>query len=142
MSTHKRVILRVSPTDCNRSPDFYHTCYVLLGLSSTQHYFYYITPAAAAAAPSSVTSADSFSTAPETEDLPLTTAFLWRVSPSIPSVVKGIVEPVVEDLPAWPDDVADVGAEGDRLRAQHPLFNVPFECVGAVQAWAGKKIGF
>lgn len=57
-------------------------------------------------------------------------------------MVKGIVEPVVEDLPAWPDDVADVGAEGDRLRAQHPLFNVPFECVVAAQAWVGAKLGF
>lgn len=132
-----------SPADCNRGPDFYHTCYVLLGLSSTQHYFYYVAPTATATtAPSSVSSADSFSTAPESENLPLTSAFLWRVSTRIPSVVKGINEPVVEDLPAWPDDVAELGAEGDRLHGQHPLFNIPFECVGAVEVWAGGKLGF
>lgn len=135
-----------SPANFNRGPDFYHTCYVLLGLSSTQHYFYYVTSStnsnAATTAPSSVSSADSFNTAPESEDLPLTAAFLWRVSPRIPSVVKGVIEPVVEDLPMWPDDVAELGAEGDRLHAQHPLFNIPFECVSVVEAWVGGKIGF
>lgn len=131
------------PADCNRGPDFYHTCYVLLGLSGTQHYFYYVaSTATATTAPSSVSSADSFSTAPESENLPLTSAFLWRVSPRIPSVVKGVIEPVVEDLPTWPDDVAELGAEGDRLHAQHPLFNIPFECVSAVETWVGGKLGF
>lgn len=146
---------RTSDTLClganaSRGPDFYHTCYVLLGLSNTQHYFYCVAPPTSA--PSSV---DSFSTAPssvgsaeleflESEGLPLTTAFLWRVTPRIPSVVKGIVEPVVEDLPMWPDDVAEggAGAVGDRLCPQHPLFNVPFECVATVEAWVRGKVGF
>lgn len=133
-------------TSC-RGPDFYHSCYVLLGLSSIQHYFYYVETAVHPPAPSSISSSDSFNTAPseaapaDEVDLPLTAAFQWRYSTRIPSIVKGVFEPVVEDLPMWPDDVED-GVVGDRLEAHHPLFNVPFENVAVVEDWLRRKVGF
>ncbi|KAH0612420.1 uncharacterized protein H6S33_010472 [Morchella sextelata] len=115
----------------NKAPDFYHTCYVLLGLSSAQHYSYYTS---SPETPSGL--------AEENEDLPLRSAFTWRVSEKIPSVVKGVFEPVVEDIPTWPDDVAEEGAVGDRLKAHHPIFNIPLDCVEAAERWVAGKVGF
>lgn len=57
-------------------------------------------------------------------------------------MVKGVSEPVVEDLPAWPDDSGEDGVVGDRLVAHHPIFNVPFGNVAVVEAWLREKVGF
>ncbi|KAI5837468.1 terpenoid cyclases/protein prenyltransferase alpha-alpha toroid [Morchella snyderi] len=127
----------------NKAPDFYHTCYVLLGLSSAQHYSYYTpSPADAALAPADAALAPADADADADEDLPLRSAFTWCVSEKIPSVVKGVFEPVVEDIPMWPDDVAEEGVVGDRLRAHHPIFNIPLECVEAAERWVAAKVGF
>ncbi|RPB17441.1 terpenoid cyclases/Protein prenyltransferase [Morchella conica CCBAS932] len=121
----------------NKAPDFYHTCYVLLGLSSAQHYSYY-TPSPETLPASAPLAGEEG----ENEDLPLRSAFTWRVSERIPSVVKGVYEPVVEDIPTWPDDVAEEGAVGDRLKPHHPIFNIPLECVEAAERWVAGRVGF
>jgi protein farnesyltransferase subunit beta len=110
----------------NRGPDFYHTNYVLLGLSSLQNYFYYVS--------------SSTSLSGEDLPLPLTSPFLWHHKRVIPSREPGTAEAIVQDLPAWPDDAGE--GVGDRLRVHHPIFNIPFERVEEIEKWARSRVGF
>lgn len=113
------------------SSDFYHSLYVLLGLSSTQHYFYYEEPEALP---------DGAPAEAEADGLPPTTPFHWKVATRIPGL-----DPIIQGWPNWPDmendeeewtDADAAADEGDRLSPQHPIFNVPMHRVQElVESW-------
>ncbi|KAF3307868.1 CAAX farnesyltransferase (FTase) subunit beta [Orbilia oligospora] len=94
-------------------PDYYHSNYVLLGLSAAQHYYYY----------------DRSSN----ESLALTSSpfrhgYRWRSSKNVPKPTGndgtggGWLEGLVSD-------------ESDRVGAQHPLFNIPLGAESQLQSW-------
>jgi len=59
-----------------------------------------------------------------------------------------VAEAIVKDMPAWPDDVTEEDmlpgqeVESDRLKVHHPIFNIPFERAGEIEAWWKGKVGF
>ncbi|RPB28749.1 terpenoid cyclases/Protein prenyltransferase [Terfezia boudieri ATCC MYA-4762] len=139
-----------------KSPDYYHSGYILLGLASAQNYHYYVRAPEAQPPPLSL---PLISTDPEeipspTSSAPtaLRAAFAWRASHYIPTCTSpgndnNVVEKVLStydfddeqmvDWLDWEEDegvgesLGDVGQwwRGDRVRRAHPVFNVPYENV-------------
>ena len=111
-----------------KGPDFYHSNYVLLGLSTVQNQHYYDAGPAAAA--------DAGGAA---EGLPLLAPFGWKNS----TKVRGLDE-IVTGFEGWPDkrwgdNEAKVqldGLMGDRVAVAHPVFNIRAEFVDQAVKWA------
>ncbi|CUS15337.1 unnamed protein product [Tuber aestivum] len=126
-----------------KGADYYHSNYILLGLASTQNYFYYTPSPIPLSSPPPSSNHESAD-----PPLPLTAPFLWRYSPRIPSNAPNVAEAIVEDMPAWPDDITEEDllsgqeVESDRLKVHHPIFNIPFERVAEIEAWWKGKVGF
>ncbi|KAK6505320.1 CAAX farnesyltransferase (FTase) subunit beta [Arthrobotrys musiformis] len=94
-------------------PDYYHSNYVLLGLSAAQHYYYYD---------------DSFAQSPVITKSPFRHGYRWKSSKNVPKPTGndgaggGWLEGLVSD-------------EGDRVGVQHPLFNIPLGAETQLQSW-------
>jgi len=92
-------------------PDYYHSNYVLIGLSAAQHYYFY----------------DE-----EIQDIdiesPFKHAFRWRGSRNVPkpSTKEGYGG-------GWEEGLVDV--EDNRLVMQHPIFNIPLGAEKQIQNW-------
>lgn len=121
-----------------RGPDFYHSAYILLGLSSAQNYNFY-------SPPSTSTSTQQASTTPRP---PPTAAFHWKSTPHLPTGEKVISTYNPIDGEDYLEAEADAGAgeilgemgdwwNGNRVRRAHPVWNVPFEGVRSWAAWGG-----
>lgn len=147
----------------SRSPDYYHSGYILLGLCSAQNYHYYVhTPEAQLSplqAPSSSSSSGVLPTPSSTAPTSLRAAFAWRTSHYIPTYTPPgnsddtVIEKVLstydlddEEMIDWLDreedegvgeSLGDVGEwwTGDRVRRAHPVFNVPYENVREWEKW-------
>jgi protein farnesyltransferase subunit beta len=61
------------------------------------------------------------------------------------------IEEIVEGVPEWPDDVKGgdeeeldekLGLDGDRLRAHHPIFNIPYANAKMAKEWSEGIVGF
>ncbi|KAF8456562.1 terpenoid cyclases/protein prenyltransferase alpha-alpha toroid [Terfezia claveryi] len=144
-----------------KSPDYYHSAYILLGLASAQNYHYYVRAPEAQPPPLSLPliSTDPDEIPPPTSSAPtaLRAAFAWRASHYIPTYTSPgsdniVVEKVLstydfddEQMVDWLDreedegvgeSLGDVGEwwRGDRVRKAHPVFNVPYE---NVREWEG-----
>ncbi|RPB26517.1 terpenoid cyclases/Protein prenyltransferase [Terfezia boudieri ATCC MYA-4762] len=145
-----------------KSPDYYHSGYILLGLASAQNYHYYVRAPEAQPPPPSppLTSTDPDEIPPPTPLVPtaLRAAFGWRISHYIPTYTSPgnfdncIIEKVLstydlddDEMVDWLDreedegvgeSLGDVGEwwRGDRVRRAHPVFNVPYE---NVREWEG-----
>ncbi|KAK6533199.1 CAAX farnesyltransferase (FTase) subunit beta [Arthrobotrys megalospora] len=94
-------------------PDYYHSNYVLLGLSAAQHYYYYD---------------DSSVQSPVLTKSPFRHGYRWKSSKNVPrssgndGTGGGWLEGLVED-------------ESDRVGVQHPLFNIPLGAESYLQSW-------
>ncbi|KAK6342619.1 CAAX farnesyltransferase (FTase) subunit beta [Orbilia javanica] len=94
-------------------PDYYHSNYVLLGLSAAQHYYYYD---------------DSHAQSSVSAKSPFRHAYRWKSSKNVPKpsgddgTGGGWLEGLVPD-------------ESDRVGVQHPLFNIPLGAEGQLQSW-------
>ncbi|EPS41954.1 hypothetical protein H072_4088 [Dactylellina haptotyla CBS 200.50] len=100
-------------------PDYYHSNYVLLGLSAAQNYYYYDN---AMSLPSSI------------ENSPFKHGFCWKSSRNVPkpSTSEGIGG-------GWEEGL--VSNERSRVGTQHPLFNIPLHAVAEIQEWWGVAKG-
>lgn len=116
-----------------KSPDFYHSNYILLGLSSVEYQHSY-------------DSGETEAAAVEAEEgLPLLAPFRWKSS----TEVKGVDE-LVKGFEGWPDKrwyekeakVELDGLKGDRVAVAHPVFNIRAEFVERVEEWAEGLVGF
>lgn len=94
-------------------PDYYHSNYVLLGLSAAQHYYYY----------------DDVSVqSPVLTKSPFRHGYRWKSSKNVP-------KPTGHDGTGggWLEGL--VSEESDRVGVQHPLFNIPLGAEGQLQSW-------
>ncbi|KAF8456101.1 terpenoid cyclases/protein prenyltransferase alpha-alpha toroid [Kalaharituber pfeilii] len=128
-------------------PDYYHSGYILLGLSTAQNYHYYVHD------PTNVQDSSESASSPA-----LRAAFSWRTSHYIPTYTppgdnNKIIEKVLSTYDLDDDDMVDyldkeddegvgeslgdVGEwwKGDRVRRAHPVFNVPYENVAEWMQW-------
>ncbi|KAF3923766.1 hypothetical protein AA313_de0201189 [Arthrobotrys entomopaga] len=94
-------------------PDYYHSNYVLIGLSAAQHYYYYDN---IMGFPSSIAKS------------PFKHSFLWKASRNVPkpSSREGIGG-------GWEEGL--VLNEDSRVGTQHPLFNIPLGAEIQIQDW-------
>jgi protein farnesyltransferase subunit beta len=138
-----------------KGPDYYHSAYILLGLSTAMHYYYYDENAASrlgvgVADPKPLHKGN----AEEEEGMPLMAPFAWKFSYELP----GQEGSLVTGFEGWPDvswrddssthDKQQQGGEGgegemgmkelkgDRVAVLHPLFNIRYDCVLEAKIWA------
>jgi protein farnesyltransferase subunit beta len=95
----------------SKNSDFYHTNYVLLGLSGTQHRHWY--------------EAEE-ETKEWEEGLPLMAVFGWKAEETTPGVTG---------WETWPDSRWG-DSKTDRVEAAHPVFNIKHEMVEETRKWA------
>ncbi|EWC45288.1 hypothetical protein DRE_06015 [Drechslerella stenobrocha 248] len=93
-------------------PDYYHSNYVLLGLSAAQHYYYYDDRGGSALGDKS----------------PFGHGFCWRASRNVPKPSSGD-----GDGGGWEEGL--VQREEDRVGTQHPVFNIPLGAEAQLRAW-------
>lgn len=112
-----------------KGADFYHTNYVLLGLSGAQYYHYFN---------------ESVVMDSKGEGLPLLTPFQWRWKKEVPGC-----EVLVEGFEGWPekrwgdeDEHEEREFKGDRVAVAHPVFNIRSEYVKEAEKWAEGLVGF
>jgi protein farnesyltransferase subunit beta len=112
-----------------KGADFYHTNYVLLGLSGAQYYHFFN---------------ESVVMDSKGEGLPLLTPFQWRWKKEVPGC-----EVLVEGFEGWPekrwgdeDEHEEREFKGDRVAVAHPVFNIRSEYVEEAEKWAEGLVGF
>jgi protein farnesyltransferase subunit beta len=107
-----------------KESDFYHSAYILCGLSGTQHYYYY---------------EKQEGLVEGGEVLPLLAPFGWKWAKEIPGV-----EEIVQGWEGWPearlqDEVEEFGGlKGDRVQVLHPIFNIPYDKAVEAELWADR----
>ncbi|KAK6332744.1 CAAX farnesyltransferase (FTase) subunit beta [Orbilia brochopaga] len=103
-------------------PDFYHSNYVLIGLSAAQHYYYY----------DDDEDDDEYggaSSAAEGARSPFRHAFRWKASRNVPKPS----DPRDGRAGGWEEGL--VPSEEDRVGMQHPLFNIPLGAEAQLESW-------
>ena len=117
-----------------KGPDFYHSNYVLLGLSAATYHYYY----------DGGTEDEVVETGAD-QGLPLLIPFRWKCEKKVPGV-----EQLVEGFEGWPEmrwgdggeiAVDEGGLEGDRVAAAHPVFNIRMEYVEEAKKWGEALVG-
>ncbi|KAI5809061.1 terpenoid cyclases/protein prenyltransferase alpha-alpha toroid [Peziza echinospora] len=144
-----------------KSPDQYHSAYILLGLSSAQNYQYYVRESSGST--SGTVNGDPDATDDSTSPPTPRAAFQWRTSHYVPKATTATSatgasggferEQILStydlddrekvdflDLPeddGVGEELGDSGEwwYGNRVRRAHPIFNVPYQRVGEWSKW-------
>jgi protein farnesyltransferase subunit beta len=121
-----------------KGADFYHSCYVLLGLGSAMYHHSFEEDQETVEESMANVTLDGVG-------MPLMTPFRWKGSKMVPGV-----ETLVEGFDSWPEmrwgDDAPVtaggGLKGDRVAMCHPIFNIRYEMVEEARKWGDALVGF